>query len=162
VLAQFAPPAELLARPASDFVARFVGADRGLKGLSLVRVRDVPLRQAVTARPGEPAAPVRARILADPFPYLLLVDAEGHPIGWLRQEDLPAEGTLDAAHAIAMSPLLEPETTLKDALSMLLAAEVQAGIAVDERGRAVGLLTADDIGAYTRPRASVAGTERER
>ena len=162
VLAQFAPPAELLARPASDFVARFVGADRGLKGLSLVRVRDVPLRQSVTARPGEPAAPVRARILADPFPYLLLIDAEGHPIGWLRQEDLPAEGSLDAAHAIPMSPLLEPETTLKDALSMLLAAEVQAGIAVDERGRAVGLLTADDIGAYTRPRASVAGTERER
>ena len=28
-LAQFGPPAEILASPASDFVARFVGADRG-------------------------------------------------------------------------------------------------------------------------------------
>ena len=35
VLAQFGPPAEILANPASDFVARFVGADRGLKRLSL-------------------------------------------------------------------------------------------------------------------------------
>jgi len=154
VLAQFAPPAELLARPASDFVARFVGADRGLKGLSLVRVRDVPLRAAVTARPGEPAGPARERILADPFPYVLLVDGEERPIGWLDQDDLPAEGGLNAEHAIPMSPLLEPETTLKDALSMLLAAEVQAGIAVDGQGRVMGLLTADDIGAYTRPGAS--------
>jgi len=154
VLAQFAPPAELLARPVSDFVARFVGADRGLKGLSLVRVRDVPLRAAVTARPGEPAGPARERILADPFPYVLLVDGEERPIGWLDQDDLPAEGGLNAEHAIPMSPLLEPETTLKDALSMLLAAEVQAGIAVDGQGRVMGLLTADDIGAYTRPGAS--------
>ena len=29
-LAQFGPPAEILANPANDFVARFVGADRGL------------------------------------------------------------------------------------------------------------------------------------
>ncbi|MDQ6673748.1 MAG: ABC transporter ATP-binding protein, partial [Chloroflexota bacterium] len=30
-LAQYAPPTELLLRPATDFVARFVGTDRGLK-----------------------------------------------------------------------------------------------------------------------------------
>src|SRR5512132_1530571 len=40
VLAQFGPPAEVLASPASDFVARFVGADRGLKRLSLTRVAE--------------------------------------------------------------------------------------------------------------------------
>ena len=38
MLAQFGPPEEILANPASDFVARFVGADRGLKRLSLTRV----------------------------------------------------------------------------------------------------------------------------
>jgi osmoprotectant transport system ATP-binding protein len=37
-LVQFAPPAELLARPANDFVARFVGSDRGLKRLALLTV----------------------------------------------------------------------------------------------------------------------------
>ena len=37
-LVQFAPPAELLAHPADDFVARFVGSDRGLKRLSLLTV----------------------------------------------------------------------------------------------------------------------------
>ena len=43
VLAQFGPPAEILRNPASDFVARFVGADRGLKRLSLTRVADLEL-----------------------------------------------------------------------------------------------------------------------
>ncbi|MDQ6917178.1 MAG: ABC transporter ATP-binding protein [Pseudomonadota bacterium] len=40
-LAQFGPPDELLARPANDFVAGFVGRDRTLKRLRLIRVREV-------------------------------------------------------------------------------------------------------------------------
>ena len=41
-LVQCAPPAELLARPADDFVADFLGAERGLKLLSLKTLADVP------------------------------------------------------------------------------------------------------------------------
>ena len=52
-LAQFGPPSEILAAPADDFVARFVGADRGLKRLSLTRVGELDLKAPVTARPGE-------------------------------------------------------------------------------------------------------------
>jgi osmoprotectant transport system ATP-binding protein len=40
-LAQFGPPDELLAHPADDFVASFVGRDRTLKRLRLIKVRDV-------------------------------------------------------------------------------------------------------------------------
>src|SRR3712207_5072902 len=46
VLAQCDTPDAILARPADDFVARFVGADRGLKRLSLRRLRDVELEPA--------------------------------------------------------------------------------------------------------------------
>ncbi|MEJ7705013.1 MAG: ATP-binding cassette domain-containing protein [Geodermatophilaceae bacterium] len=38
-LAQYAPPAELLARPADGFVAGFVGRDRGYRGVGLPRRR---------------------------------------------------------------------------------------------------------------------------
>src|SRR5918999_117418 len=44
-IAQFGPPDEILASPASPFVARFVGVDRGLKRLSLTRVDDLELRK---------------------------------------------------------------------------------------------------------------------
>ena len=40
ILAQFDTPDAILSAPASDFVARFVGTDRGLKRLSLSRVAD--------------------------------------------------------------------------------------------------------------------------
>jgi osmoprotectant transport system ATP-binding protein len=46
VLAQYDTPEELLAHPADDFVARFVGADRGLKRLSLTRLDDLELEPA--------------------------------------------------------------------------------------------------------------------
>jgi osmoprotectant transport system ATP-binding protein len=40
-LVQYGTPDEILSRPANDFVAEFVGADRALKRLNLVTVRDV-------------------------------------------------------------------------------------------------------------------------
>ena len=48
-LAQYDTPDEILAHPADDFVARFVGADRGLKRLALRRLAEVEL-EPVTAR----------------------------------------------------------------------------------------------------------------
>ncbi len=43
VLVQYDEPDEILAHPADEFVARFVGQDRGLKRLSLKRLADVEL-----------------------------------------------------------------------------------------------------------------------
>src|SRR5690349_21812087 len=45
-LAQYDTPEAILAGPADDFVAEFVGADRGLKRLALRRVSDVELLPA--------------------------------------------------------------------------------------------------------------------
>jgi osmoprotectant transport system ATP-binding protein len=152
-LAQFAPPDEILANPESDFVARFVGTDRGLKRLSLARVRDLELQPVATAIDGEDAAAARQRAIDSGFPYLLVVDRVGRPTGWLDANRLPPTGTVLARDATALSPLLDAETTLKDALSMLLAGEVQAGIAVDRAGRPLGLVTVESIGAALRPPA---------
>jgi len=149
-LLQYGPPTEILARPASGFVAQFVGTDRGLKRLSLARVGELPPRPAITARPGDPAGPARARILADPFPYLLLIDDEDRPIGWFDQHTIPTEGTLLATSAIPMSPLLDRRTTLKDALSMLLDADVQAGVLVDRDGRLRGIVTVGMVADWFR------------
>jgi osmoprotectant transport system ATP-binding protein len=147
---QYGTPAEILASPASDFVARFVGTDRGLKRLSLFRVNDVPLAAAVTARAGDDAAEARRRVLADPFRYLLLLDGEDRPIGWIDQHHVPASGVLDAAQVGTTSPLLDRRTTLKVALSMLLEDSVQAGVVVDRHGVFRGLVTVDQLGVFLR------------
>jgi osmoprotectant transport system ATP-binding protein len=134
-------------------VARFVGSDRGLKRLSLRRVGDLPLRTPVTARPGDDAAEVRRRVMADPFAYLLLVDEARRPIGWIKEDRVPTSGTLDSALAEPMSPLLNRRATLKDALSLMLDADVQAGIVVDRAGAVDGLITVDQIAELMRETA---------
>jgi osmoprotectant transport system ATP-binding protein len=151
-LAQFGTPDEILSNPASDFVARFVGADRGLKRLALQRVADLEATQAVTAHPGEEAAGPRSRALADAVPWILLLDGADRPIGWIEAESCPVTGTLSEDLADGTSPLLDRRTTLKDALSMLLASDVQAGIVVDARGAYQGLVTADMISERIRAR----------
>jgi CBS domain-containing protein len=53
-----------------------------------------------------------------------------------------------------MSPLLEPETTVKDALSRLLAADVLAGIVVDRAGAVKGMVTFESIAQAQQERAA--------
>jgi Mg2+/Co2+ transporter CorB len=90
---------------------------------------------------------------ADAFAYLLLVDSNRRPIGWVHQDRIPKNGRLDATNAVPMSPLLNRRTTLKDALSLLLDADVQAGIIVDRHGAVTGLLTVDRIAERMRETA---------
>jgi osmoprotectant transport system ATP-binding protein len=161
LLAQFGPPDEILANPASEFVARFVGADRGLKRLSLSRVGDLVPERVVTVMAGEEGATARRMAAEDEFPFVLLVDAEQNPIGWVHDERLPASGPVDESLAIPMSPLLNRRTTLKDALSLLLDADVQAGIVVDRRGAVQGVVTVDMIAERMRETAGTSNFARE-
>ena len=151
-LAQFGSPAEILANPASDFVARFVGADRALKRLSLSRVGELDLAMPVTAHAGDEAAEIRRRLWQDPMRAALLLDEAERPIGWIGETELPRDGTLSVELAVAASPLLDRRTTLKDALSMLLDADVQAGLVVDRTGALRGMVTADTITEFMRDR----------
>jgi osmoprotectant transport system ATP-binding protein len=130
-----------------------VGTDRGLKRLSLSRVGDLEPAKPVTARPGDDAADARRRTFADPFSYLLLIDDDDRPIGWIAEHDIPAEGRLTEDHAVSMSALLNRRTTLKDALSLMLDADVQAGIVVDRSERVIGLVTVDRIAERMRETA---------
>ena len=63
---------------------------------------------------------------------------------------LPAEGQVAAADDMPAATIFERQTTLKDAFSMLLASDVQAGIVVDGDGAVLGLVTADMIGERMR------------
>ncbi len=144
IVAQFGPPAEMLANPASDFVARFVGTDRGLKRLSLFRVGELPLSPIVTAPLGSDGAIARRVAHEQPFEHVLIVDPEQRPIGWIHRDRISA-GKVSADHVESTSPLLDRRTTLKDALSMLLDADVQAGLVVDRTGAVRGMIRVEDI-----------------
>jgi osmoprotectant transport system ATP-binding protein len=93
-LVQYGTPDEILSRPADAFVAEFVGADRALKRLNLVSVRDVM-----------------------------------------------QPGSSDAAVTVA------PDTSLKDALALMLVHDVRE-LTVVESGAVAGLVSMNAIQRY--------------
>jgi osmoprotectant transport system ATP-binding protein len=159
ILAQYDTPDAILAHPASDFVDRFVGADRGLKRLSLARVRDLPLLQLVLVRPGEERAEIRRRLdEPEALGFALLVDGENRPIGWIGHAELAGDGPMTADAVMPDATLLQPESTLRDALSALLLSGMQLGVVVAEDGRVLGAISVDEISDTLRAAAhSAAG-----
>jgi osmoprotectant transport system ATP-binding protein len=145
ILAQYDTPDAILAHPANEFVERFVGADRGLKRLSLARVRDLELIQPVTVQAGAERTDASRNLRASAVAYALLVDGGGRPLGWIRESDLAGRGPINPEQAMPGASLLEPETTLRDALSAMLVSSVQLGVVVDERERVLGLVSVDQI-----------------
>ncbi len=155
VLAQYDTPDAILTAPANEFVERFVGADRGLKRLSLVRVRDLELAEPLIGVVGEPSGELRARLVAAGAEYALLVDEARRPLGWLDAEALALDAPLRPELAVPGSEPVEPETTVRDALSLMLASSVQLGLVVDQRGAVLGAISVDQISALLRPPAAV-------
>jgi osmoprotectant transport system ATP-binding protein len=95
-LVQIATPDELLGRPADDFIASFVGKDRTLKRLRLIRARDV---MAPDARPavGGPCVGVNddlrrvaALFLEHADDELRCVDEDGRAVGTITRAAVAA------------------------------------------------------------------------
>ncbi len=80
-LEQYGPPAEILARPATPFVADFIGSDRGLKRLTVTPIRPEDLQPAPADLNGAPSVPVTAT-LKDAMSTMLL-----HDTGWVAVRD---------------------------------------------------------------------------
>ncbi len=87
-LVQYDTPDRILAAPANDFVADFVGADRGLKRLVVWRLRDVPLdseapegETAPSAREDMSLRDALSLMLTEGVERLAVVDGDGHAKG---------------------------------------------------------------------------------
>jgi len=146
---QYATPAELLMAPANEFVEDFVGADRALKRLALMRVADINLWEAPLAHVGQATAEVRAKLAAPDveIPYPLLVDGERRPLGWLSERDLAAE-VVPSRPDSPLGPVLERDDVMRDALADLLQGESQYAPVVDHEGRIDGVLSVEIISEF--------------
>ncbi|ANP51128.1 osmoprotectant transport system ATP-binding protein [Streptomyces griseochromogenes] len=136
---QFDTPGAVLGAPATPYVAGFVGADRGLKRLSVTEIEPDDLEQPPVARPDEPAERAAQRLRTGGARWAVVLDAHDDLHGWVGLDELAAGGTVgDLAHRMtAWVPVGAP---LKQAFGVML--QYDAGwVAVLDGARFLGVLT---------------------
>ncbi len=142
-LVQYATPAEMLYRPENEFVENFVGADRALKGLQLLRVREIMTDSAPTAKPDEKTEAVRARMEQEEMDWFVVVDWDGKVLGGVNMSDLGGDKTVaEVMGPPATAPL---DAVLNEAISLMLGSGLNTLAVVDGDNRLAGVLTFDAI-----------------
>ncbi|WP_069164259.1 ABC transporter ATP-binding protein [Nocardia altamirensis] len=142
VLQQYDEPERVLAQPATDFVADFVGRDRGYRGLSFRTAKAVPLHDIRTVTAAEVAA-----LRLDRGDWVLIVDAEGKPSGWV---DVTGVEAVRAGRSLAESTsaggsLFTPTGDLRQALDAAISSPAGVGVAVDDSGAVRGGVLATEV-----------------
>ncbi|MGI5402031.1 ABC transporter ATP-binding protein [Streptomyces sp. CA-135486] len=133
---QFDAPAAVLGTPATAYVADFVGADRGLKRLSVTPIEESDLEEPPVVR------------LDDPLPkelgsrWAVVLDESGELHGWISAEQAQQKGSV-REHARRMEAWLPVGASLKQAFSTMLQHDAGwiAVIDAEETGRFLGVLT---------------------
>ena len=148
-LAQYAEPAEVLSRPADDFVADFVGRDRGYRALSFIASGELPLHPEPTLTLGE-QVPVDAGSAAEGIGdahgrWLLVVDEANSPRGWLDCLTVPTGHRATRDDLVLGGSLAGPGASLRTALDAALSSPSGRGVAVDAAGKVIGTVAARDV-----------------
>lgn len=143
-LVQVGAPDELLRRPADEFVASFIGAERRGAATEHVTVGELMTRRVITARPGMGLAEAVRRMRADRVDSLVIVDGDDKLLGTVtaraiqeaRGRARTLEELIDATH-----PFAEPGASATEALQRMFIDQLDYMPVVDEEGRVVGIIT---------------------
>ncbi|MGC5342005.1 ABC transporter ATP-binding protein [Streptomyces sp. DT171] len=139
---QFDSPAAVLGTPATPYVARFVGSDRGLKRLSVTAIEPDDLEEPPIAWLEEPVPVAAARLRAGNARWAVVLSGAGDLHGWVSADALRIAGEQGTVGELArrMDAWVPVGAPLKRAFSVML--QHDAGwVAVLDGARFLGVLT---------------------
>jgi osmoprotectant transport system ATP-binding protein len=140
-LAQLAHPAYLLAHPVDDFVADFVGKDRGYRALSFQKTPTLSLQLEPTVRIGATAAEVQAAGASGG--WLLVTDGDQRPLGWVKADGLSGQVTSESLHR--SGTVASTASSLRNTLDAALSSPSRRGVVVDASGALAGTVRAQEV-----------------
>ncbi|MDB1086646.1 ATP-binding cassette domain-containing protein [Streptomyces sp. ACA25] len=134
---QLDAPAVVLGAPVNEYVASFVGTDRGLKRLSVTPVEEADLVQPPVVRPADPMAAAAGVMRAQDARWAVVLDEDGTLRGWV---PVTADGGEVRDHARRMEHWVPVGAPLKRAFSVMLSDDA-GWVAVLDGDRFLGVLT---------------------
>jgi osmoprotectant transport system ATP-binding protein len=154
---QYDTPERILAEPAEEYVADFVGAGATLKQLTLTRVSEVELKSVTTATAGDDSAQVLAAARTAGDDYVVVLDRRGRPISWPSVAELARTTTVPATVDERL-PVVGLRSTLNDALDAMLAASQGGVVVTGGRDGLAGVMAVETVmAAIQHTRSQVAG-----
>jgi len=146
-LIQYATPEVLLTRPANQFAADFVGADRTLKMLGLKQVKEAISHETDNTIGADSKAGETRNFLETKKHHTGIVIQDNQPAGYVTLEILQQKNeNLSVRELMRPFPvMLELQTTLRDSLSYMLMHDVPLLCATNENGCFAGTVTHRDI-----------------
>ena len=139
-LAQLADPAYLLAHPVDDFVADFVGRDRGYRALSFQASPQFSLMHEQTVLLG--ATPAQAADGARDG-WVLVVDANRRPLGWIEPSRISAP--IEPEMLQRGGTVATAGGPLRNVLDAALSSPSRRGVIVDAQGALMGTIRAHKV-----------------
>ena len=144
VLEQYAPPEEILREPANEFVERFVGEERGLKRLALIKVSDIDVERGPVVSPSDTSEAARGVMRETGFAWLSVID-DGELLGWVDEEALRGSQRVGDATARKFSAYVTADDSLRQVLDSIVSSRTNVAVVVDEGQRYRGILTLERI-----------------
>ncbi|MGI8527668.1 MAG: ABC transporter ATP-binding protein [Pseudolabrys sp.] len=133
-LIQYDTPNNILANPVNAFVADFVGGDRTLKRLRLVKVADAMMSNAASVRAEDPLDVAVGRMEDNGHVSIVMVGPRGRARGMIRIEKArDTKGTV-GEHVEALPGVINVKDDLRNAVSMMFTHGVTWLACVDDDG----------------------------
>jgi osmoprotectant transport system ATP-binding protein len=156
-LVRYGTPGDILDDPGSDFVADFVGADRGLKRLDVMPIdRDAVEEPAVVLDVGLTLVEARRQLDAAGWVHAPVL-ADGRLVGVLRRSATEGDGassTTVSEAAVALDARVGEGHTLRDAFAALLLDDAGWVAVVDADEHLLGVISAERLHEVARRRAA--------
>jgi osmoprotectant transport system ATP-binding protein len=147
-IAQLGPPERLLAAPEDDYVAGFIGFDRGIRRLSFVTTDGLTLGSGPVF--GADATVAKAQAAGEP--WILVTDpATGKPLGWADAADLsplpPQTPLAQVDTRVTGHSFTIGTDSLRAALDAAVLSPAGQAVGIDGEGRVRGVASFDQLRA---------------
>jgi osmoprotectant transport system ATP-binding protein len=144
VIEQFAPPEEILRTPANDFVKQFVGVERGLKRLALIKVRDIAVEEGPVVSSTTGSEEARATMASFESDWAAVVD-EGELRGWVDVSSLEGKDSVADVKARKFSAYVTGDSSLRQALDSIVTSRTQVAVVVGDEEKYRGILSLERV-----------------
>ncbi|MFO7817006.1 MAG: ABC transporter ATP-binding protein [Desulfovibrionales bacterium] len=144
-LVQYDSPEMILTQPKNKFVADFVGADRALKVLGLMRVKDAMNKKPKNIIQGDTPAPQALSFLEEKKVKYGIVVHRGKPLGYVSKKDLKYEEGPVRDLVERFPSFVEEKNHLRVALSLMLMHDLILLCVVNENGDLEGTISYQNI-----------------